>query len=128
MSANIAAAKKRSDERAAFEAAQRAATQSAPTAPQMPDPDDQHNKNNDYYKRGLKEVPDDWVEVESERLNIKSDAFKNFLRENGFNPKSWWKIVEKWAAPDGTIYQRHYWTNGTDVFYHGDGIVEFYPH
>ena len=44
------------------------------------------------------------------------------------NPKKWVKVVEKWASPDGTIYQRNYWTDGTNYFYHGEGIEVFYPH
>lgn len=83
----------------------------------------------DYYKKGLKEVPDDWIEVEApEELKIKSESFKNFLRNQGFNPKNWRKVVEKWASPDGTIYQRNYWTDGTNYYYHGEGIEEFFPH
>lgn len=83
----------------------------------------------EYYKKGLQEIPDDWIEVEApEELKIKSESFKSFLREQGYNPNNWRKVVEKWASPDGTIYQRNYWTNGTDVFYHGEGIEEFFPH
>lgn len=63
-----------------------------------------------------------------EEYKIKSQSFTNFLERQGYNSKNWRKVVEKWAAPDGTIYQRHYWTNGTDYYYHGDGIEEFYPH
>ena len=87
------------------------------------------NEAEAYYKKGLKEIPDDWTEVEApEELKIKSESFKNFLRGQGHNPKNWKKVVEKWASPDGTIYQRNYWTNGTDYYYHGEGIEEFFPH
>ena len=87
------------------------------------------DKKEDYYKEGLREVPDDWIEVEApEELPIKSRSFIEFLRENGFNPNKWVKVVEKWASPDGTIYQRNYWTDGTNYFYHGEGIEVFYPH
>lgn len=83
----------------------------------------------EYYKKGLQEVPEDWIEVEApEELKINSESFKTFLREQGYNPKNWRKVIEKWASPDGTIYQRNYWTNGTDYYYHGKGIEEFYPH
>ena len=69
------------------------------------------------------------IEVEApEELPVKSKSFIEFLRENGFNPKKWVKVVEKWASPDGTIYQRNYWTDGTNYFYHGEGIEVFYPH
>lgn len=86
-------------------------------------------EKNDYYKKGLVEIPDDWIEVEApEELEIKSQSFLNFLREQGYNPKNWVKIVEKWASPNGIIYQRNYWTDGTDYFYHGEGIEEFFPH
>lgn len=86
-------------------------------------------EKNGYYKKGLVEIPDDWIEVEApEELEIKSQSFLNFLREQGYNPKNWVKIVEKWASPDGIIYQRNYWTDGTDYFYHGEGIEEFFPH
>ena len=89
---------------------------------------DEGEKEN-YYKEGLQEVPDDWIEVEApEELPVKSKSFIEFLRENGFNPKKWVKVVEKWASPDGTIYQRNYWTDGTNYFYHGEGIEVFYPH
>ena len=89
-----------------------------------------NNKNsNNYYKKGLKDIPDDWIEVEEpEEYPVKSDSFKEFLKSQGENPKKWKKVVEKWASPDGTIYQRHYWTNGKDYYYHGEGIEEFYPH
>lgn len=74
-------------------------------------------------------MPDDWIEVEApEELKIKSESFKEFLRNQGYNSKNWRKVVEKWASPDGTIYQRNYWTNGTDYYYHGEGIEEFFPH
>ena len=83
----------------------------------------------DYYKKGLKEIPKDWIEVEApEELPIKSESFKKFLQEQGFNPKNWKKVVEKWASPDGKIYQRNYWTNGKNYYYHGEGIEEFFPH
>ena len=82
-----------------------------------------------HYKKGLKEIPDDWIEVEApEKLKITSESFKEFLRQQGYNPKNWRKVVEKWAAPDGIIYQRNYWTNGTEYFYHGEGIEVFFPH
>lgn len=82
-----------------------------------------------YYKKGLVEIPDDWVEVEApEELEIKSQSFIDFLKEQGYNPKNWVKVVEKWASPDGIIYQRNYWTDGNEYFYHGDGIEEFFPH
>ena len=82
-----------------------------------------------YYKKGLKDVPMDWIEVEAaESYKIKSQAFKDFLQDAGYNPKNWRKIVEKWASPDGTIYQRHYWTNGKDYYHHGKGIEEYFPH
>ena len=68
------------------------------------------------------------IQSAAETLPIKSQAFRDFLREQGYNPKNWVKVVEKWASPDGVIYQRNYWTNGTDYFYHGEGIEEFYPH
>ena len=86
-------------------------------------------EDEEYYKKGLQEIPDDWVEVEvPEEYAVKSESFKNFLREQGYNPKNWRKVVEKWASPDGTIYQRHYWTNGKIYYYHGDGIEVFVPH
>lgn len=55
---------------------------------------DEGEKEN-YYKEGLQEVPDDWIEVEApEELPVKSKSFIEFLRENGFNPKKWVKVVE----------------------------------
>lgn len=90
---------------------------------------DKEGNDEEYYKKGLQEIPDDWIEVEvPEEYAIKSESFKNFLREQGYNPKNWRKVVEKWASPDGTIYQRHYWTNGKIYYYHGDGIEMFIPH
>ena len=83
----------------------------------------------EYYHKGLKEIPDDWIEVEApESLKIKSESFKNFLQEKGYNPRNWRKVVEKWADLNGNIYQRNYWTNGSEYFYHGEGIEEFFPH
>ncbi|MTI49368.1 MAG: hypothetical protein FH761_16165 [Firmicutes bacterium] len=77
----------------------------------------------------MKEVHDNWVEVEaSESLKVKSNSFENFLRNQGFNPEKWNKVVEKWGSPDGTIYQRHYWTDGKNYYYHGNGVEEFFPH
>ena len=82
-----------------------------------------------WFKKGLKDIPDDWIEVEAaESYNNKSDTFKDFLKEQGYHTKSWHKVVEKWASPDGTIYQRNYWTNGSEYYYHGEGIEEFFPH
>lgn len=87
------------------------------------------SSDNNYYIKGLVDIPDDWIEVEApEQYPIKSKSFIEFLESQGENPKKWWKVVEKWASPDGTIYQRHYWTNGKDYYYHGDGIEEFFPH
>ncbi len=84
-------------------------------------------ETNEYYKEGLEDVPDDWNEIEVEEAPIKSDAFKEYLNNQGKSTKGWKKVMEKWASPDGTIYQRHYWTNGIDYYYH-DGIIEYFPH
>jgi hypothetical protein len=81
-----------------------------------------------YYKKGLKDVPDNWAEIETVESKITSQSFKDFLNSQGQNPNKWRKIMEKWGAPDGTIYQRHYWTNGKDYYYHGTGLEEFSPH
>lgn len=80
------------------------------------------------YREGLVEVPDEWNLIEYNEEHIKSDAFKEFLRSKGKNPKKWNKVMEKWGTPDGTIYQRHYWTDGNEYYYHGEGIEEFHPH
>ena len=41
-------------------------------------------------------MPDDWIEVEApEALKIKIESFKEFLRNQGYNPKNWRKVVEK---------------------------------
>ena len=91
--------------------------------------EEKSDEEEDYYKNGLKEIPDDWIEVDApEELKIKSESFKNFLKRIGENPKKWKKVVEKWASPEGKIYQRNYWTNGKDYYYHGNGIEEFFPH
>lgn len=91
--------------------------------------EEDEKEDDSYYKKGLVEIPDDWIEVEApEELEIKSQSFINFLKKQGYNPKNWVKVVEKWASPDGLIYQRNYWTDGTDYFYHGEGIEEFFPH
>ena len=82
----------------------------------------------DYYHEGLVDIPDDWNMLEDENEPVRSESFKEFLREHGFKPKNWRKVMEKWASPDGTIYQRHYWTDGTNYFYHGNGIEAFVPH
>ncbi|MTD42172.1 hypothetical protein GIX45_26805 [Erwinia sp. CPCC 100877] len=71
----------------------------------------------DYYKEGLKEIPDDWIEVEApEEFKIKSEVFKKFLENRGYKVNNSRKVVEKWASPDGKIYQRNYWTNGKEYF------------
>jgi len=82
----------------------------------------------DYYKEGQKNVPEDWVEVEYEDDQVKSGSFKEFLKNNGKDPKGWKKVMEKWADPNKNIYQRHYWTNGSQYYYHGEGIEIFIPH
>ncbi|WP_236671928.1 hypothetical protein [Enterococcus sp. BWB1-3] len=52
--------------------------------------------NQDYYKKGLKEVPEDWIEVAApEEFKIKSESFKNFLESEGHNSSKWRKVVEK---------------------------------
>ena len=57
-----------------------------------------NSKSEGYYKKGLKEIPDDWIEVEAaESLPVKSDSFRDFVRDQGYNPKKWRKVVEKWA-------------------------------
>ena len=86
----------------------------------------QQGKEN-YYKKGLEDIPDDWNEIEIIEERIKSDSFIDFLKSQGINTKGWKKVMEKWAAPDGKMYQRHYWTNGSDFYYH-DGVIEFFPH
>ena len=101
--------------------------------PAIPDDviSDEENAGDDEtgYKEGLKEIPDDWIEVEApEKLKINSNSFKDFLNNQGKNPKNWRKVVEKWAAPDGEIYQRNYWSNGSQSYYHGQGIEIFVPH
>ncbi|MGC6768256.1 hypothetical protein [Enterococcus sp. LJL51] len=73
-------------------------------------------------------MQNDWIEIESEQSKVTSGSFKKFLESQGQNPKKWVKVMEKRGASDGTIYQRHYWTNGKDYYYHGSGIEEFFPH
>ena len=52
--------------------------------------EEKSDEEEDYYKNGLKEIPDDWIEVEApEELKIKSESFKNFLKRIGENPKKW---------------------------------------
>ena len=102
------------------------ADQSTPANP-PPNGDKRPDDDSDIHE-GLKPVPDDWSMVESETARVKSEPFKRFLREHGFNPKKWVKVMEKYGSPDGNIYQRHYWTDGTHFFYHGEGIEIFIPH
>ncbi len=84
-------------------------------------------ESNAYYKEGLENVPNEWNEIEVLEDKVKSESFKEFLRNQGKSTKGWKKVMEKWASPDGKIYQRHYWTNGVDFYYH-EGIIEFFPH
>ena len=102
------------------------ADQSTPANP-PPNGDKRPDDDSDIHE-GLKPVPDDWSMVESETARVKSEPFKRFLREHGFNPPKWVKVMEKYGSPDGNIYQRHYWTDGTHFFYHGEGIEIFIPH
>ena len=101
--------------------------QSTPANP-PPNGDKKPDNEEDYYHEGLVDVPDDWNMLEDQNEPVRSNSFKEFLREHGLKPKNWRKVMEKWASPDGTIYQRHYWTDGTNYFYHGEGIEVFVPH
>jgi RHS repeat-associated protein len=47
-----------------------------------------------------------------------SDEFVDFLNEQGINPDKWNYYMETWETPDGIFYERHYWTNGVQSFYH----------
>ena len=87
----------------------------------------EERESNAYYKEGLENVPNEWNEIEVLEDKVKSESFKEFLRNQGKSTKGWKKVMEKWASPDGKIYQRHYWTSGVDFYYH-EGIIEFFPH
>ena len=91
---------------------------------------DGDSNSSDYYKKGKpEEAPDDWIPFEDEVEKVTSSSFKKFLEDNGFNSKNWNKVMEKFYNPnDGQYYQRHYWTNGSDYFYHGDGLEVWIPH
>ena len=74
----------------------------------------------DYYKEGRPEGgnPREDKLLRKETANIKSYAFKEFLEEKGETPSKWRKVMETWETLDGDIYERHYWTNGTNSYYH----------
>ena len=75
---------------------------------------------NDYYKPGRPEGgnPREDQLIRKDKLDVKSGDFKDFLYDQGENPSKWKKICETWMTADGDYYERHYWTNGTESYYH----------
>ena len=74
----------------------------------------------DYYKKGRPEGgnPSEDTLLRKNKADIKSEDFKEFLEDKGQTPSKWKKVMETWETPDGDVYERHYWTNGTDSYYH----------
>lgn len=74
----------------------------------------------DYYKKGRPEGgnPKEDTLIRKDTADVKSEDFKEFLERKGETPSKWKKVMETWETPDGDIYERHYWTNGTDSYYH----------
>jgi len=85
-------------------------------------------RSGNYYKKGLpREAPSEWHLIDVETEMVKSGSFIRFLESQGISTSRWRKVMEKYGAPDGTIYQRHYWTNGRLSFFHDD-LIPFIPH
>jgi len=74
----------------------------------------------DYYKKGRPEGgnPTEDTLVRKDTTDVKSQDFKEFLEKNGETPSKWKKVMETWETPDGDLYERHYWTNGSSSYYH----------
>ena len=56
--------------------------------------------------------------LRKDKADIKSEDFKEFLENKGQTPSEWKKVMETWETADEDIYERHYWTNETDSYYH----------
>jgi len=74
----------------------------------------------DYYKKGRPEGgnPTEDTLVRKDTADVKSQDFNEFLEKNGETPSKWKKVMETWETPDGDLYERHYWTNGSSSYYH----------
>ncbi len=75
---------------------------------------------NDYYKKGRPDGgnPREDTLLRKDTAKVKSEDFKDFLENKGENPGKWRKVMETWETPEGEVYERHYWKNGTDSYYH----------
>lgn len=65
------------------------------------------NVEDEYYKKGRPEGgnPREDTLIRKDTAKVKSRSFKEFLEKLG-------------ETPEGEFYERHYWTNGTDSYYH----------
>ena len=68
--------------------------------------------------KGRPKVEPGSKKVRDDKANVKSDEFKDFLEDQGENPSKWKYKMETWKREDGSTYERHYWTNGQDSYYH----------
>jgi len=67
---------------------------------------------------GRPEVESGSKKIRSDTGKVKSEDFKDFLEEQGETPSKWRYKMETWIREDGSTYERHYWTDGTNSYYH----------
>jgi len=58
--------------------------------------------------------------IRSQKAGINSEQFEDFLRGIGQDPSKWWKQMESWMDFEGGVYERHYWTNGSQSYFYED--------
>ena len=62
---------------------------------------------------GKPDIPKDATKIRSDKRNVKSQEFKDFIRSTGQNFRSseWNYIMETWVTSTGRYIERHYWYN-----------------
>ena len=75
---------------------------------------------NKRYKKGCPKGgnPKEDKLIRKDTAKIKSESFKEFLDSIGETVSKWKKIMETWETLEGEVYERHYWTDGINSYYH----------
>jgi RHS repeat-associated protein len=73
-------------------------------------------------RKGKPDVPEGSTKIRKDSANVKSNEFKDFIRDQGKNFKSneWKYQMETWKTEDGITVERHYWQNTKtgECYYH----------
>jgi RHS repeat-associated protein len=72
--------------------------------------------------KGKPEIPKGAEQVRNDQAKVKSQEFKDFIRDKGqsFKENEWVYKMETWELQDGSTMERHYWLNKKtgEAYYH----------